>query len=149
MEHSTGQASPTPRGGVPRASIEEPSEPEFDVLDAACPSHAAMRDVTGRWAPLVLLALSEGCTRFGEIHRRVGGSSERMISQTLRTLQEDAMIERTLDADGRPAYTLTDTGREIADRVHDLSLALYAHLRHRRARSGTNADTGTEAGTGR
>ncbi len=105
----------------------------FDVLDANCPSHAAMRDVTGRWAPLVLLALEEGLTHFGEIHRRVGGSSERMIAQTLRVLEEDAMVERAVGHDGRPSYALTATGRQIACRVRDLSEAIYAHLEIRGA----------------
>jgi len=103
----------------------------FDVLDVGCPSYAAMRDVTGRWAPLVLLALGEGLTRFGEIHRRVGGSSERMIAQTLRVLQEDAVVERSVDEDGRPFYTLSASGRDIAQRVRDLSEAIYAHLERR------------------
>lgn len=100
----------------------------FDVLDARCPSYATMQDVTGRWAPMVLLALDEGLTRFGQIHHRVGRSSERMISQTLRTLQNDGVVQRTLDDDGRPSYSLTPTGRDIAARVRDLSQAIYAHL---------------------
>ena len=100
----------------------------FDVLDVHCPSHDVMRDLSGRWAPLVLLALGEGLTRFGQIHRRVGGSSERMISQTLRILREDGIVERVVDPDGRPAYALTPSGQEIAERVRDLVGALYSHL---------------------
>jgi DNA-binding HxlR family transcriptional regulator len=118
----------------------------FDVLDANCPSYAAMRDVTGRWAPLVLLALAEGLTRFGEIHRRVGGSSERMISQTLRVLQDDAVVERTVGEDGRPSYALTATGREIACRVRDLSEAIYAHLEQRDAAGIPSAASGCGGG---
>ncbi len=122
----TAAATPGPSG--------PPAPLGFDVLSIGCPSHAAMRDVTGRWAPLVLLALEEGCTRFGEIHRRVGGSSERMIAQTLRTLQGDRVVERSVDPDGRPLYGLTPTGRDIARRVRDLSEAVYAHLASRDAR---------------
>jgi DNA-binding HxlR family transcriptional regulator len=54
-----------------------------------------------------------------------------MISQTLRVLQDDAVVERTVGEDGRPSYALTATGREIAQRVRDLSEAIYAHLERR------------------
>ncbi|WP_157975762.1 helix-turn-helix domain-containing protein [Brachybacterium sp. YJGR34] len=104
-----------------------PATPSFDAFSAQCPSQSALRDLTGRWVPLVMVALDDGATRFGEIHRRVGGSSERMISQTLRTLEEDGFVQRTMDG-ARPAYTLTEGGHAVAGRFRELLETLYSHL---------------------
>jgi DNA-binding HxlR family transcriptional regulator len=109
---------------VPRS--EKPAI-DFDAFNASCPSQSALRDLTGRWVPLVLIALDDGATRFGEIHRRIGGSNERMIAQTLRTLEVDGFIHRSMDC-GRPAYLLTAGGRAVAARFRDLIETLYAHL---------------------
>lgn len=100
----------------------------WDVLYVDCPSREVLRDVTGRWAPLVLLTLADGGTRFGELRRSIGGSNERMLSQTLATLTDDGLVRRDVDPDGRPRYGLTPGGREIARRVRDLRDAVYHHL---------------------
>jgi len=101
--------------------------PAFDAFSAMCPSQSVLRDLAGRWVPLVLIALDDGATRFGQIHDRVGGSSERMIAQTLRTLQDDGFVQRSMEG-ARPSYTLTDGGHEVAVRFRDLVDALYTHL---------------------
>lgn len=100
----------------------------LDVFDPRCPSRRALRDVTGRWAPLVLLALDEGAVRFGDLRRSIGGSNERMLSQTLTTLTADGLVDRTLDENDRPFYQLTPGGRSIAARLRDLRDAIYTHL---------------------
>ncbi|MCW1249881.1 helix-turn-helix transcriptional regulator [Acaricomes phytoseiuli] len=99
----------------------------FDAFSAMCPSQSVLRDLTGRWVPLVMIALDDGSTRFGEIHRRIGGSNERMIAQTLRMLEVDGFVERAMD-EGRPAYRLTEGGRQVTARYRDLIEALYSHL---------------------
>ncbi|MGO1591929.1 MAG: winged helix-turn-helix transcriptional regulator [Ancrocorticia sp.] len=106
--------------------------PAFNVFDQRCPSQSTLRDLSGRWVPLVMMALDEGMTRFGEIHRRIGGSNERMISQTLRMLEDDGLVER-MAAAGRPAYQLTAGGHDIAARYRELVDALYTHLSAQRA----------------
>lgn len=105
-----------------------PDGHRLDVFDARCPSRSLLRDVTGRWAPLVLIALDDGATRFGDLHRRIGGSNERMLSQTLTTLTADHLVRRSLDDAGRPRYELTEDGHEIARRARDLRDAVYQHL---------------------
>lgn len=113
----------------PHMSTSEVSDAplDFDVFSALCPSQSTLHDLTGRWVPLVMIALDDGLDRFGEIHRRIGGSSERMIAQTLRMLEADGFVERSV-SDGRPAYELTDGGRAVAARFRDLVDALYSHL---------------------
>lgn len=100
----------------------------LDVFDPRCPSRAALRDVTGRWAPLVLIALDDGATRFGDLRRGIGGSNERMLSQTLTTLVADGLVDRTLDEKDRPLYRLTPGGRDVTARLRDLRTAIYTHL---------------------
>lgn len=100
---------------------------DFDAFSELCPSQSTLRDLTGRWVPLVLIALDEGAIRFGEIHRRIGGSSERMIAQTLRVLEGDGFVQRSVDG-ARPAYSLTDGGRAVAARFRELLDTVYEHL---------------------
>ena len=99
----------------------------FDAFSEKCLSQSALRDLTGRWAPLVMVAIADGATRFGEIERRIGGSNARTITQTLRTLEADGLVERTMDG-ARPAYSLTPSGADVAEAMRALLDALYAHL---------------------
>ncbi|MBD0859967.1 helix-turn-helix transcriptional regulator [Gordonia sp. zg691] len=95
---------------------------ESDVFARDCSSREALQTITGRWGLLVLLALGESAYRFSALRRRVDGVSERMLSQTLRNLERDGMIVRTvLEAiPPKVEYTLTPLGRQVADQLHGL-----------------------------
>ncbi len=89
------------------------------VFPANCPSRTVLEHVTSKWGALILLVLSEGQpVRWSELRRRAEGISEKMLAQTLRTLAEDGLVHR----ESRPVvppyveYSLTDRGRELADR---------------------------------
>ncbi len=89
------------------------------VFPANCPSRSVLEHVTSKWGALILLVLSEGQpVRWSELRRRAEGISEKMLAQTLRTLAEDGLVHR----ESRPVvppyveYSLTDRGRELADR---------------------------------
>jgi DNA-binding HxlR family transcriptional regulator len=86
------------------------------VLPAACPSRVVLDHVTSKWGVLVLVALSEGTLRWGELRRRVQGISEKMLAQTLRTLERDGFVRREAQPviPPRVDYSLTDRGRELA-----------------------------------
>ncbi|MGO1949532.1 MAG: winged helix-turn-helix transcriptional regulator [Mycobacteriaceae bacterium] len=106
-----------------------PCDRSMDVLNRFCLSRSVLRDVTGRWAPLVLLALDENApARFGDLHRAVDGCSERMLSQTLRTLTDDGFVTRGEEHGHHPVYGLTDGGRTLVPHLRGLRDALYAHL---------------------
>lgn len=90
------------------------------VFPAACPSRTVLDHVTSKWGVLVLLALSEGePLRWSELRRRAEGVSEKMLAQTLRTLEADGLLLR----DARPVvpphveYSLTPLGAELAERL--------------------------------
>lgn len=96
-----------------------------NVLSATCPSRKVLNHLTSRWGVLVLIALLSGTHRFSELRRMVGGISERMLSQTLKSLESDGMVERRSYPVVPPhvEYTLTDLGVGAANGV--LSLTQY------------------------
>ncbi|MEU6484970.1 helix-turn-helix domain-containing protein [Streptomyces sp. NPDC046887] len=88
-----------------------------------CPSRAILEHVTSRWGVLVLAALLDRSYRFSELRRHVGGVSEKMLAQTLQTLERDGFVHR----DAKPVipprvdYSLTPLGREAAEQVAALA----------------------------
>jgi len=85
------------------------------VFDPSCPSRVLLDHITSRWGVLVLVALSNGTMRWGEIRRCVGGVTEKMLAQTLRTLETDGLIDRHAHPEVPPRvdYSLTGHGREL------------------------------------
>ncbi|PZF83850.1 transcriptional regulator [Jiangella anatolica] len=101
-----------------------------DVFDKNCPSRGVLEHVTSRWGVLVLAALGERELRFGELHRRIGGVSQKMLAQTLRTLADDGFVERTVIPAAPPqvSYRLTETGEQVAGHVVGLVGWIEQHL---------------------
>jgi DNA-binding HxlR family transcriptional regulator len=97
----------------------------FDVFARACTSRATLEHVTGRWGVLALTALRDGTMRFNALRRRVDGVSEKMLAQTLHTLERDGFVNREAHHTIPPKveYTLTPLGQGVADRL--LSLIEY------------------------
>jgi DNA-binding HxlR family transcriptional regulator len=93
-----------------------------DVFDANCPSRAVLEHLTSKWGVLVFGALLRGTRRFSELRRDIGGVSEKMLAQTLQTLERDGLVHREV----RPVipphvdYSLTPTGRQAAKLVRSL-----------------------------
>ena len=99
-----------------------------DVFARGCLSRATMEDVAGKWGILALLALAEGDYRFNALRRRVDGVSEKMLSQTLQTLERDGMVVRSVQSTIPPRveYSLTALGAEVASRLRGLADLLEA-----------------------
>ncbi|MEV7395571.1 helix-turn-helix domain-containing protein [Aeromicrobium sp. NPDC092404] len=98
----------------------------FDVFNGACPSREVLEHVTSRWGSLTLAALSPEPARFGELRRCVDGVSDKMLSQTLKALESDGLVERHVHSTLHVDYRLTPEGERVATAVKDLILALYA-----------------------
>ena len=64
------------------------------VFPSACPSRTVLNHVTSTWGVLVLAALTDGSLRWSELRRAVEGVSEKMLAQTLRTLEQDGFVHR-------------------------------------------------------
>lgn len=98
----------------------------FDVFATDCPSRSVLDHVTSRWGALTLAALRPGPRRFNDIARAIGGISDRMLSQTLKTLEGDGLVVRDQQPGGqRVQYALTPQGERIADATGHLIDALY------------------------
>ncbi|MCS0498587.1 winged helix-turn-helix transcriptional regulator [Protaetiibacter mangrovi] len=95
--------------------------PGFDdtLLTEGCPTRVVLDHVTSKWGVLVLLALSDGTHRWGELRRAVDGISEKMLAQTLRVLEGDSLVLRDAHPTIPPhvEYSLTASGRELVDRL--------------------------------
>ncbi len=93
------------------------------LFNVNCPSREILRHLTSRWGVLVLMALLERDQRFSELRRTVGGVSEKMLAQTLQTLEADGFVNRFSHpvVPPRVDYSLTPIGREVAVKVRDLA----------------------------
>lgn len=91
--------------------------------EGMCPQRLVLEHVTSRWGVLVLIALDERSYRFSELRRALGRVSEKMLTQTLQTLERDGLVHR----DAKPVipprvdYSLTDLGREAGAQVRILA----------------------------
>ncbi len=94
-----------------------------DLLAEDCPSRNVLKHLTSRWGVLVLIVLDDGTHRFGELRKKIGGVSERMLAETLQGLETDGMVLRTDHHEVPPHvdYRLTPLGREAAKRVSSLA----------------------------
>ncbi|MEV5652977.1 helix-turn-helix domain-containing protein [Nocardia sp. NPDC052254] len=103
---------------------------EPDVFARDCVSRPVLQNVAGRWGVLALAALRDGPYRFSALRRRVDGISERMLSQTLQTLERDGMIHREVQQaiPPRVEYTLTDLGTQVADQLIGLIQILEGNI---------------------
>lgn len=86
------------------------------IFPAGCPSRIVLDHVTSKWGVLILMALSEGPQRWSELRRRAEGISEKMLAQTLKTLEGDGFIRRDAQPiiPPRVDYSLSDRGQELA-----------------------------------
>ncbi|WP_234357191.1 helix-turn-helix domain-containing protein [Streptomyces sp. NBRC 110028] len=85
--------------------------------------------MTSRWGVLVLAVLLDGTHRFSELRRTIGGVSEKMLAQTLQTLERDGFVHREAHPviPPRVDYSLTGLGREAARQVWALSVWAEEH----------------------
>ena len=100
-----------------------------DLYDI-CPIRDVLDRVGDKWSTLLVFTLAERSHRFGELRRAIPDISQRMLTQTLRELQEDGLISRTVHPTTPPSteYALTDLGRSLVGPL--AALARWAESRH-------------------
>jgi DNA-binding HxlR family transcriptional regulator len=83
-----------------------------------------------RWTVLVIGALIEGPHRFSSVARRVDGISQKMLTQTLRGLERDGLVERTIypEVPPRVEYELTESGRSLSEPLASLEAWAKEHM---------------------
>src|SRR5438105_10648472 len=97
---------------------------KFNALSARCPARDVLGHVADKWTVLVLVILIEGTARFNELRRRIDGVTQKMLTKTLRELEENGFVSRRIYAEVPPRveYTLTPLGHslvKVLDTVKD------------------------------
>jgi len=92
---------------------EQRGKPDF----GRCPVREVLDQIGDKWSTLLLLTLADGPQRFGAIKRMVPDISQRMLTQTLRDLQRDGLINRTVFPTTPPSveYRLTPLGQSLLE----------------------------------
>jgi len=107
-------ASQSPSGSHSASGVEPAS---------VCPHfHAAIELIGKRWTGAIVCALTERPMRFGELGKAVPGLSDRLLSQRLRELEEEGLVQREVEA-GTPVrvtYSLTEIGTELGPAIGEL-----------------------------
>ena len=88
--------------------------------------------VGDKWSVLIIVVLGDGPKRFNEIKRMVGGISQRMLTLTLRGLERDGLVTRTVfpTIPPRVDYELTSLGRSLWQAVEPLGAWARGHVKH-------------------
>jgi len=95
---------------------------KWDAYNERCPTRMVLDRIADKWTVLIVGALEEKTKRFGELRREVGGVSQKMLTQTLRGLERDGVVARTVYASVPPKveYTLTRLGRTMVHILEEI-----------------------------
>lgn len=112
---------------------------EYDAFLAACPSRQLLDRLSNKWVTLILAALGDACSgpdararslRFSELSRQVAGVSQKMLTQTLRSLERDGLLTRTVTATVpvTVTYELTGLGLSLQETMRTLKRWAQDHM---------------------
>jgi DNA-binding HxlR family transcriptional regulator len=90
---------------------------QANPFDANCPSRRALDLISDKWTSLIIYLLSDGPQRYTQLKRQIGGISQKMLTQTLRKLEEEGLVTRTVYPTAPPSveYALTSLGETLLD----------------------------------
>lgn len=98
--------------------------PKADPLSSYCPAYTQAIEIIGRrWTGAILRSMLTGSSRFSEILAQVPGLSDRLLSERLRELEAEGIIERqvTPSTPVRIEYVLTEKGRSLGGVIHSIA----------------------------
>jgi DNA-binding HxlR family transcriptional regulator len=95
---------------------------EYNAFLAACPSRQLLDRISDKWVVLVLCALGDGPMRYSEIARLLAGVSQKMLTQTLRSLERDGLLTRTVTPTVPVTVTYELTGLGLS--LHQMTRGL-------------------------
>ena len=95
----------------------------YDVFVADCPARTTLDLVGDTWSVIAVVALDRGPARYSELQEQVEGISKKMLTQTLRKLEANGLVERRVLRTAPPGveYRLTPLGRTLLEPVRGLS----------------------------
>ena len=101
-----------------------------DIFQANCLSRQVLGLIADQWTPLVIYALEDGTTRFGQLLKRINGISKKMLTQTLRAMERNGLVQRVVYPVVPPVveYSLTPLGQTLIEPMKALKVWAYEHL---------------------
>jgi DNA-binding HxlR family transcriptional regulator len=103
---------------------------EYNAFLDGCPTRDVLATVGNKWSALVVNALEDGPLRHGQLRTRIAGASQKMLTQTLRTLERDGVVTRTVtpSVPVRVDYELTALGHGLVPILHALKHWSETHI---------------------
>jgi len=103
----------------------------YNAYVAECPSRQVLDALSDKWVTLVLTALADAPRRYSELSRTIAGVSQKMLTQTLRMLERDGLVTRTITASVpvRVDYQLSPLGRTLLPVVRAIKDWSETHIR--------------------
>ncbi|MFD9328575.1 winged helix-turn-helix transcriptional regulator [Streptomyces sp. NPDC060065] len=98
------------------AQRREQARSEYDAFIRSCPTHQLLDRISDKWVSLVVSALASGSMRYSDLTRKIAGVSPKMLTQTLRSLERDGIVTRTItpSVPVRVDYELTPLGTSLS-----------------------------------
>ncbi|WP_405587047.1 winged helix-turn-helix transcriptional regulator [Streptomyces sp. NBC_01092] len=98
------------------AQRREQARIEYDAFVKSCPTNQLLDRISDKWVSLVVAALAAGPMRYSDLGRKIAGVSPKMLTQTLRSLERDGLLTRTVtpSVPVRVDYELTVLGQNLA-----------------------------------
>ena len=98
------------------AQRREQARAQYDAFIKGCPTNQLLDRLSDKWVSLVVSALAAGPMRYSDLGRKIAGVSPKMLTQTLRSLERDGILTRTItpSVPVRVDYDLTHLGRSLA-----------------------------------
>jgi DNA-binding HxlR family transcriptional regulator len=100
------------------------------VLDPECDARKVLDRIADKWTALIIHVLASGTKRHGELRRQISGVSQKMLTQTLRSLEDDSIVNRRIYPVVPPMveYSLTPLGRSLIEPLEAICRWAEEHL---------------------
>ncbi len=110
--------------------MSEYRESRWNMMKSVCPTRQVLDRIANKWTMLVIISLQDGTLRFSELRNRIEGISQKMLTQTLRGLESDGLVTRTVypSVPVTVKYSLTQLGHSLATAVDVLRGWAYGHM---------------------
>ncbi|TDW66661.1 winged helix-turn-helix transcriptional regulator [Kribbella pratensis] len=112
------------------AELREEAAREYDAFLATCPARQLLDRISDKWVTLILTALADGPQRYSDLSRRIAGVSQKMLTQTLRSLERDGLLTRSVtpSVPVRVDYELTPLGGTLMPLIASIKTWAETHM---------------------
>ena len=100
----------------------------WTVFAPTCPSRESLARIANKWTAMIVILLHENPRRFSQLHEMIGGISKKVLTDTLRALERDGMVEHVRDPGAPACYRLTPLGRTLFEPLLALEIWAEAHV---------------------